>query len=114
MARVKYILLVPLDYNDKSRVPKKVLAVILDELYALAGGFTVVGAGKGAYRMRNGEKKVEHSLQVWVAVEEEDVVELEALVAKFASVLGQETMYLERTGSAVRFVPPTPVGGLAS
>jgi hypothetical protein len=114
MARVKYILLVPLTYNDKTKVPKKVRDGILDELYALAGGYHIGGAGKGAYRMRNGQKKVEHSLEVWVAVEEEDVVELEAIVAKFAAVLGQETMYLERTGSAVRFVPPTPVGGLAT
>lgn len=112
MARVKHILLVPLTYNDTDEVPKTLHDHILDELYLLAGGYHIGGTGKGAYRMKSDEKKVEDSLEVWVAVEEEDVVALESLVAEFAGLLGQETVYLERAGSEVKFIPPSPVGGL--
>jgi hypothetical protein len=54
MAKVKYVLLLPLTYNDKSKVPKNVKDQILDELFALAGGYHIAGAGKGAYRMKSG------------------------------------------------------------
>jgi len=112
MARPKYLLLLPLTYNDKSKVPKSVRDQILNELFVLAGGYYIGGTGKGAYRMKSGEKKVEHCLEVWVAVEEEDVPALKAMVARFAAMLGQEMIYLERTGGSVEFIPPSPVGGL--
>ncbi len=112
MDRPKYLMLLPLTYNDKSKVPKNVRDQILDELFVLAGGHYIGGVGKGAYRMRSGEKKIEYCLQVWVAVEEADVPTLKTMVARFAAMLGQESIYLERTGGTVEFIPPSPVGGL--
>jgi hypothetical protein len=46
-----------------------------------------------------------------LAIEESDEAALKALVAKFGTMLGQEAMYLERTGSMVEFIPPSAVGG---
>lgn len=34
----RYVLLLPLNYNNKTRVPKKILNRILDDIFALAGG----------------------------------------------------------------------------
>jgi hypothetical protein len=110
MARVKYVLLLPLTYNDKSKVPKQVRDQILDELYLLAGGYHIAGVGKGAYRMQSGQKQVDYSLEVWLAIEEEHEQPLKEMVARFAALLGQEALYLERTGGTVEFIPPPPVG----
>jgi hypothetical protein len=111
MAKVKYVLLLPLTYNDGSRVPKKVRDQIEEEIYLLAGGFRYGAAGKGAYRMRNGQKQIDVTQEVWIAVEEEDEAALKQLVGRFAALLDQETLYLERTGGTVEFIPPSPVGG---
>ncbi len=111
MAKAKYVLLLPLTYNDRRQVPKVVRDHVLDELYVLANGYHVAGVGRGAYRMRSGSKQVDHSLEVWVAVEEEDVPALKELVAKVAQMLKQESIYLERTGGSVEFITPAAVGG---
>ena len=111
MAKAKYVLLLPLTYNDRSRIPKAVQDHVLDELFILANGYHVAGVGRGAYRMRNGSKQVDHSLEVWVAVEEEDVPALKELAAKVAQMLNQESIYLERTGGSVEFIAPAAVGG---
>lgn len=111
MAKVKFVLLLPLTYNDGSQVPEDVLCRIEDELFVLAGGYTIAGTGKGAYRMRNGSKQVDETLQVWVVVDEEDEATLRKLVAGFGELLGQESMYLERTTSTVDFVTSTPRRG---
>ncbi len=111
MAQVKYVLLLPLTYNDKSKVPKDVRRRIFDDLYRLANGYTIAGKGRGAYRMKSGKKQVDWTLQVWVAVEEEDEDALKEMVAGFAELLGQESMYLERVNSTVEFIPPKAAGG---
>ena len=54
MRRVKYVLLLPLTYNDGSRVPKKVRQQIEDAIYLLANGFRYGTGGKGAYQMKSG------------------------------------------------------------
>ena len=41
MAKVKYVLLLPLTYNDKSKVPKDVKKRIFDDLFRLAGGHDI-------------------------------------------------------------------------
>ena len=71
MAKVKFVLLMPLTYNDGSQVPKNVMDRIEDELFVLAGGFNIAGTGKGASRMRNGSKQIDETLQMWVVVDEE-------------------------------------------
>jgi hypothetical protein len=113
MARPKYVLLLPLNYNDGSEVPKQVRDEFLDELFILAGGYHIAGSGTGAYRMQDGPKQVDHSLQVWVAVEEEDVPALKRIVATYAGILKQESLYLERAGGLVEFIAPLSVGGTA-
>jgi prepilin signal peptidase PulO-like enzyme (type II secretory pathway) len=111
MAKVKYVLLLPLTYNDKSKVPKSVKDQILDELFLLAAGYHIAGVGKGAYRMKSGQKQIDYSLEIWLAVEEDDVPALRQMVARFGAMLGQEAMYLERTGGTVEFIPALAVGG---
>ena len=104
--KAKYVLLLPLNTNDGAQVPRQVLLEMLEEMYVLAGGYSIAGTVKGAYRMSDGTKQEDDSLQVWIAVSEQDVPELEEMVAKFGKMLGQETMYLERTAATVRFIPP--------
>ena len=111
MAKAKYVLLLPLTYNDRSQIPKAVQDHVLDELFILANGYHVAGVGRGAYRMKNGSKQVDHSLEVWVAIEEEDGPALKELVAKVAQMLKQESMYLERAGGSVEFIAQAAVGG---
>ena len=111
MAKVKHVLLLPVNFNDGSKVPKDVLDQIFDNLSVLAGGHRVSGEGTGAYRMKNGQKQVDRSLEVWVAVEEEEIPELRKLVGQIGAKLGQESMYLERTGGTVEFVPSLVLKG---
>src|ERR1700693_5897988 len=111
MAKVKYVLLLPLTYNHKSKVPKDVKKRIFDDLFRLAGGHHIAGIGQGAYRMKSGKKQVDRSLEVWVVVEEPDEEALKDIVAGFATLLGQESIYLERVNSTVEFIPPKAAGG---
>jgi hypothetical protein len=111
MAKAKYVLLLPLTYNDKSKVPKEVRKRIFDDLFRLANGYHIAGKGKGAFRMKSGHKQVDWSLEVWVAIEEKDEEALKDMVAVFAELLGQESIYLERVNSTVAFIPPREPGG---
>jgi hypothetical protein len=114
MPRAKYVLLLPLNYNDGSEVPKEVRDRFFDEVFVLAGGYHIAGTGTGAYRMQDGTKQVDHSLEVWIAVEEADVPALKQLIATYAGILKQESLYLERTGGTVEFVAPLSTGGTAT
>jgi hypothetical protein len=55
--------------------------------------------------MRDGSKQTEILEQVWVAYEEADIPALRELVARFCSILGQETMYLKFADSVIEFIP---------
>jgi hypothetical protein len=111
MALVKYLMLLPITYNDRTRVPKALLEEILDQVFVFAGGYTIAGAAKGAYRMKSGAKQIDHSLQVWIAIDQVKETELRDLVAGFCKRLDQETMYLERAGGEVEFIPPAESEG---
>jgi len=113
MATVKYVLLVPLNFNDGSEIPKEVREQLFEELFVLAGGYHIAGAGTGAYRMADGSKQVDHTLEVWIALEEEGVPELKRIVATYAGIFQQEALFLERTGGTVEFVTPRTDGGAA-
>jgi len=102
----KFILLVPLKYNDGRQVPKKVLLDFQEELYALGGGFTIAGTVEGTYRMADGTKQIDDLLQIWIGLDEEFFPHLERAVAELGAELGQESMYLERTGGTIHFIPP--------
>ena len=106
MAKVKYILLIPMKYNDGSKVPTSVLAEIEDDLYALAGGYFSAEKGKGAYRMRSGKKQVDKCAQYWVVIDKKDEPALKKMVAGFAVLLDQESIYLERVNSDIEFIEP--------
>ncbi|NQU22466.1 MAG: hypothetical protein HQ567_14410 [Candidatus Nealsonbacteria bacterium] len=107
----KFILLIPLNYNDGREVPKEVLANFREKLFALGGGFSIAGTVEGAYRMADGTKMIDHSLQIWIGLEEEHFAELERAVAELGAELGQESMYLERSGGTIHFIPPQPPSG---
>ncbi|WP_417383682.1 hypothetical protein [Gimesia sp.] len=111
MSKVKYVLLLPVNYNDGSEVPEQVRNEILDQIYILAGGYRVDGEGEGAYRMQNGTKQVDRSIAVWIVVDEDDIPELKNLAGEIAAKLEQETIYLEHTGSTVEFIPPFKLEG---
>src|SRR3712207_2232685 len=106
--REKVILLLPLTFNDGSAVPRETFDLIYDGLYLLCDGYTIAGEVQGAYRMQNGAKQADACVEVWVAIERGRLEELRRLVAQFGSLLGQETMYFERTGAVVEFVAAEP------
>lgn len=105
LAKVKHVLLLPVNFNDGSRVPQEVLNQIFADLYVLAGGYYIAGEGDGAYRMQNGAKQEDRLIAVWIAVGEDDIPELKTLVGKIGTKLDQKEMYLERTGGLVEFIP---------
>ncbi len=108
MAKMKYTLLLPLNYNDGSAVPRHVRNRILDEIFELADGYGQAGEVTGAYRMKDRSKKIDRSLIIWIGIRVNQKSALKRLVAKFARELGQEALYLERTGSTIEFVRPLP------
>jgi hypothetical protein len=102
----KAILLIPLTYNDGSRVPEEVLDEIYEALFALSGGHTSAGTVRGAYRMEDGTRQTDILEQAWVAYEDATKPALCELVAKFCAMLGQEAMYLEFTDSVIELISP--------
>ncbi len=61
--------------------------------------------------MANGKKAVDHLIQVWIVIQQGQEEVLRQIVAELGAKLGQETMYLEKTGSTVDFVAPVAVLG---
>ncbi len=110
----KFIVLVPLHYNDGRKVPKKVILDFIESLYVLGDGYTTAGTVKGAYPMADGRKKTDDSLQVWIGLKKKYLPELERVVAELGAELGQESMYLEHTGSTIHLIPPQPPKGGSS
>lgn len=99
----KCVLLVPLAYNDGEAVPAGTLAGITERLLELYGGYTVAGRVSGAYRMADGARAEDESLEIWVAVPRGRVDELRREVARLCRELRQESTYFEVAG-AVEFV----------
>lgn len=61
--------------------------------------------------MASGRKQIDMTQEVWVVVREKDVTALRKMVAGFARLLNQESIYFERVESVVEFVPPATDGG---
>lgn len=104
--KIKFILLVPLRYNDDSEVSEETLRSIDDQLFVLAGGYTIAGEVEGAWKMDDGTRQVDRCTQYWVVIDDDQTEELKELVSEFASLLGQEAMYFERIDGCVEFVEP--------
>ena len=107
--REKIVILLPLTFNDGTRIPEQMLDDIYQELFFLCGGYRVAGIGSGAYRMADGTKQVEETQEIWAALPTQDVPALKNLVAKWCSQLQQECIWFERSGS-VDFVGPEQTG----
>ena len=107
----KYLLLVPTTFNDGKPVPVSTFVDLQDRLFALFNGFTIGGAVEGAYRMANGSKAVDHLIQYWIVIQEGQEKSLRQLVGVLAKELGQESMFLEKTGSTVDFVTAVDESG---
>lgn len=101
----KYILLVPLRHNDGRMVSEELILDFQEKLFALGGGFTVAGTVRGAYKMQDGSKQIDDSLQVWIGLPEDAYPELVRLVGELGAALGQESMYLE-SGGTIHFIRP--------
>jgi len=107
----KFILLIPLNYNDGTEVPQDVILEFQETLFALGGAFTSAGTVEGTYRMADGTRQSDELLQLWIGLKEELFAQLEQAVAELGAKLGQESMYLERTGRMIHFVRPRPARG---
>ncbi len=103
----KIILLLPLSFNDGTAIPQTTLNAIFEELFVFCGGYRIAGKGPGAYRMSDGAKQLDETLEVWAAVGEADIPALERLTAHWCSVLGQECIWFERTGGKVDLIGPS-------
>jgi len=56
--------------------------------------------------MKDGTRARDHSLTLWIVVEEERVTLLKKLVKKFARLLEQEAIYFEVMDCDVEFIGP--------
>jgi hypothetical protein len=107
----KFVVLVPLRFNDGTEVPSDVIVDFQEKLFLLGGGFTIAGTVEGAYLMADGKKQIDHSISYWIGVPDSEIEQLRTIVSDLGNTLGQECMYLEHTGSKIEFVPPSRKGG---
>jgi hypothetical protein len=106
MKRKKCLFLIPTSYNDGREVPAEVMDGLLEELYLNFGGYSIAGIAEGTWRMKDGTKASDSSLQVWVIMEEEKVPLMRDLIKKFARILGQEKMLFEAMDWPGEFIGP--------
>lgn len=106
---IKCTILIPTQDNEGKNLDQE-YNEILDCLYETFGGWTVEGFVNGAYRLENGAKAYDTSYRVTIIVENARVGELERELPAFARQLRQETLYYEKSPSAVEFVPAVKHG----
>ena len=104
----KYIALVPLSLNDGTPVEPETILEFKEQLYLLADGWSVPGTVEGAYKMADGKKQIDHTLQFWIWIRKSQYSELRQVVSELGAKLGQESMYLERTFASLDFVKSIP------
>lgn len=102
----KCLFLIPTTYNDGREVPPEVLDGVFEELYLNFGGYSITGIAEGTFRMKDGTKASDSSLQVWVIMEEDMVPLMRRLVKKFGKTLGQEKMLFEAMDWSGEFIEP--------
>ena len=94
--------------NDGTEVDSEVILDFQEQLFVNFNGFTNGGTVEGAYKMADGKKAIDHTTQYWIGIHESKYELLRSLVAELGQKLGQESMYLESTGSTIDFVKPAP------
>src|SRR6266480_1515108 len=99
------IVLIPLTYNDGTRVSRATLESIRDDLFLAFAGWTIEGTVTGAYLMhQTGRRRVEKLQKGSVVLEASQISELEEMVARWGAMLGQEAMLLKISDFAVKFI----------
>jgi len=106
MRMKKCLFLIPTSYNDGRPVASEVMVAALEELFVTVGSFSQSGITEGLWQMKDGTRIRDHSLTLWIVVEEERVTLLKKLVKKFARLLEQEVIYFEVMDCDVEFIGP--------
>lgn len=102
----KCLFLIPTSYNDGKEIPSDVMSEIFDELFAEFGSYSVAGTTEGAWRLEDGTKVKDKSLNVWIVMDDEKVVILKKFIKKLARILKQEAIYFEVMDWTGEFIGP--------
>jgi len=107
--------LLPLTYNDGTRVEKELRENIETAIFVEFGGWRITDTRRGGYlRTDNGLRQVEITQRIRVDVKggEKQINRLREMVREFGVWLDQETMHFEIDyGSKVEFLLTTKGGG---
>jgi hypothetical protein len=104
MAKIKAVFYLPLRDID-GRDLRSSIRQLRSKVYRRFDGYTHLGTVQGAYRMPDGSRAIDKCAAYMVALEENRVEELEALLKEFRSSTQQDSIYLEVCRDVdVRFV----------
>jgi hypothetical protein len=106
--------LLPLTYNDGTRVEKEMREKIEDLIFVEFGGWRITDTRRGGYlRQDTGLKQVEITQRIRVDVlGEAGIAKLKKIVQKIGVWLDQESMHFEvAVGSEVEFLPTSEKEG---
>ena len=106
MRKKKCLFLIPTSYNDGMPVSSEVMVDVWEELFITFGPFSQDGVTEGLWEMKDGTRVKDHSLKIWVVLEEEKVPLLKQLVKKFVRLLKQEAIYFEVMDCDMEFIGP--------
>ena len=106
MRMKKCLFLIPTSYNDGSPVPSEVMLDVLEELFVEFGPFSQNGITEGLWETKDGTRVKDHSLTIWIVMEEEKVASLKEFVKKLVKLLKQEAIFFEVMDCDVEFIGP--------
>jgi hypothetical protein len=92
---MKFTTLVPVRFNDGTKVPQSQKKAILARFWMTFGGGTVEGPVVGHWVNELGKHFEDECLKVWVVTDDDRLAEAEALVRQIGAELRQEAMYFE-------------------
>ena len=92
---MKFTTLVPVNFNDGTKVPQSQIDAILARFWVLFGGCTVEGPVVGHWVNDNGTHFQDDCLKVWVVADNSRLEDAETLVRQIGAQLHQEAMYFE-------------------
>ncbi len=94
MATVKTTFLLPVRDNDDRPLDAEIVEVE-NRCYEAFGSFSMAGYFKGSWRMKSGQRKDDTSAVYVLAIPEEKLPELEAILRDFKAQTTQEMIYIE-------------------